>query len=181
MHCLTSFVRLFALAVVLALFAPRPAISAVLYRLSHLPGGYFTSYATAVSDDGQTVVGHAAVPSGGTAFRWTTQAGMQPLHSNASGFVQTVPWDVSADGTVVVGEGDHRLGHRGFRWTEARGMEFIEGPTPGPIGSYAHGVSADGTVVVGWGYYQLGGRAYRWSRPTATITLSDLWSDETAP
>jgi probable HAF family extracellular repeat protein len=126
-----------ALAMACAVQAQSPGITS----LGVLPGASSSS-ATAVSADGQTVVG----ASGGQAFRWTFANGLLGLgtlggtESNASA--------ISADGSVVVGSSLNPAGQeRAFRWAQGLGMQDL-GLPPGATVARAVAVSADGELVL---------------------------------
>lgn len=126
--------------------------------LGDLPGGNFSSWATAVSADGQVVVGHGTgtLSADGQAFRWTAAGGMVGLGTLPGGTVSDA-YAVSADGSVVVGFSNGTAGlQQGYRWTAALGMVSI-GNNCKP-----EDVSADGTVVVGTTGGNPTQRAFRW-------------------
>lgn len=121
---------------------------------------YAVFFATAVSPDGQTVVGYgwktwATWEFQIQGFIWTAAAGAKVLEA-PSGFQQTYPTAVTND-QVVVGcvtetmsvapctSQDPGAGSEAFRaylWTEPDKGAFLPG-------NAANGVSADGKVVVG--------------------------------
>lgn len=119
------------------------------------------SYASAVSDDGATVVGAAALENETRhAFLWRDGV-MTDIHvarAEASGAE-----DVSADGSVAVGTAAIRSGGlRAFRWENGESVVL-----PGLGGRFALGnaVSADGRVVGGSASMDRTGnevRAVRW-------------------
>jgi probable HAF family extracellular repeat protein len=136
--------------------------------LGDLPGGTFSSYATAVSADGSVVVGLGSSTPGGQAFRWTQTGGMIGLGDLPGGNFHSVANGVSDDGTVVVGSSNNFLECGGvgpcryrpgaFRWTQAGGMTLLG--TYGTIAG-ASDASADGSVVVGGTRYNGG---FRWTQ-----------------
>ena len=145
-----------------------------LVGLGSLGGDPFYSRATAVSGNGQVIVGTSISPNGEEAFRWTfdsawwawatfrdlTSILMQPAHSR--------------DGSVVVGYGSGELDYRAFRWTESGGMVDI-GDLPGGIPfSAAQAVSGDGNTVVGYSYSGAGKEAFRWTDGAEMQSLGDL-------
>lgn len=130
---------------VLCTSATTLATAASFRGLGDLPGGDVGSSATAISANGQVVVGVAHGEKGQEAFYWTAQDGMVGL-----GHVRTVDdfsraWGVSADGSVIVGDGNVRP----FVWTKKEGMLALD--TLGYPGSRhsAVAVSDDGRVVIG--------------------------------
>lgn len=132
------------------------ALPASLTPLGGLPGGGQQSLATALSADGQVVVGGAASSEGGRAFRWTRAGGMKDLGVLDPGNFGSMAVGVTTDGEVVVGNSSSsrsRTGVEPFRWTAARGMERFPGELPtGLDGAEAKSVSADANVVVGIGW-----------------------------
>lgn len=137
---------------------------ASLVGLGTLPGAG-GSHATAVSGDGQVVVGYCGnSPSSSRAFRWTAEDGMTDLGALSPG-VATEATAVNADGTVIVGVS----GGIPFRWTAEGGMQSL-GTLPGATLSWASGVSADGSIVVGGS----GNRAFRWTSSDGMIDMGAL-------
>lgn len=130
-----------------------------------------SSYATAVSDDGRTVVGRLQYQPFTTwyAFRWRDvppDGSLQPLYIGY-GDTRSEAHGVSADGRVVVGyyllSGDDRA----FRWVASADNSTGTWSDLGDVGggrSQAHGVSADGNTVVGWSLDSQGNTvAIRWT------------------
>jgi len=128
--------------------------------------GGSTLRASAVSADGNVIVGHT---SGYEAYRWTN-AGIEllgglpdasPLSSVATG--------VSADGSVIVGTATNAEGiPEAFVWTEHAGMRSVRDllmaqglDLSGWSLNEATGVSADGRVIIGAGYGLSGYEAWR--------------------
>jgi uncharacterized membrane protein len=106
--------------------------------LGDLPGGPTSSFATGVSDDGNTVVGVGnstySVDSNGDAFIWTSQRGMRLLKDavmadysapQLEGWHLTTAWGISGDGRSIVGEGINPQGH-----LEAYIVRLGGGPCP---------------------------------------------------
>lgn len=116
--------------------------------------------ATAVSDDGTTVLGDIPDPEspdpdlGETAAIWTAVGGWQSLGylpnalecpSRSNGY------ELSADGSVAVGLSWDGCRGRGYRWTEATGMQELQFLTPvGSGGDRASVLSADGNLIGGF-------------------------------
>jgi probable HAF family extracellular repeat protein len=120
------------------------------------------SYATAISADGQVVVGETLDAFGlNRAFRWTASAGMQDM--GTLGGPESAALGVSADGTVVVGTSltNSSTGSSVcFIWTAKTGMQNLLAVLQAAGVHTADdwvtlavldGVSADGTVMVGFG------------------------------
>jgi probable HAF family extracellular repeat protein len=131
--------------------------------LGFLPGGGYSSAATAVSAEGSVVVGYSDSASGSEAFRWTAATKMVGL-----GYLNPAPHGnqshanaVSADGSVVVGSSAGTA----FVWTSAGGMRSVQSVLTDDFGidltgwtlQEATGVSADGNTLVGWGQNPSGG------------------------
>lgn len=148
------------LAAPLLALAAAPAQAASFATL-----GPSTERATAISDDGSTVVGAADTdpynPPFGEAFVWNAEDGFRTLGTLDGGIEFSEAHAVSADGSVVVGYGDNDEGlNEGFVWREGQG--YLD-----PIGEgRALGVSADGSVAVGSDADTFDGRgAFEWTEP----------------
>lgn len=133
------------------------------------------SRASAISDDGQVVVGTAMSDNYTEPFRWTPKGGMQRLDNILTVITPGVGIDVSADGNVVVGRADFG-NSSAFRWQDA-GFRMFGNSSP----SVANGVSADGSVAVGVDNFSPGGglapvtvTAFRWTAPDGLVPLADL-------
>lgn len=105
--------------------------------------GASDSFAVGLSADGRVATG----VSGGRAFRWSSETGMQALSLLAPlGIGETAGgYAVSGDGSVIVGYS----GSRPVRWSASGGVEDL-GSTGSPGGSGALDVNADGTKIVGY-------------------------------
>jgi hypothetical protein len=103
--------------------------------LGDLPGGGFSSSATAASADGSVIVGLGTTEAGTEAFRWTREAGLVSLGPGIAS-------DVSADGSIVVGlDRENEV----FWWSTDHGrhpVSFLD-PTGEPK------MSDDGSVLGG--------------------------------
>jgi probable HAF family extracellular repeat protein len=136
-----------------------------MVSLGFLPSEYPSSWANAISADGNVVVGGSNFWSY-AAFSWTEEDGMLNLNPIPSYSIEAdhIAYGVSADGSVVVG-------HWGlaFRWTEDDGMMYL--PDMGWERSYATGVSADGSVIVGYGLHD---EAFRWTEDGGMELLGTL-------
>jgi len=150
--------------------------------LGDLPGGRFYSRATAVSADGDRVVGHGTRNDAGTseAFLWTPGTGMVGLGA-LPGTLQSRAEAISQSGQTIVG----LSGSRGFRWTEHEGMIALEpltsrDPSLQPSGGEAlqpTAVDADGGVIVGNIMDARPGRSHRpfiWTRHLGSRELPEL-------
>ncbi|MFL5284729.1 MAG: hypothetical protein ACJ8AW_28030 [Rhodopila sp.] len=147
--------------------------------LGFLPGTTWSN-ASAISGNGQAVVGNSWGASTYQAFRWTTATGTVGL-GTLPGDTHSWANAVSADGSVVVGS-SAGMNTTAFRWTAAAGMAGL-GVLAGDTDSWATAVSADGSVVVGssghydayawyaWAHYE---QAFRWTAATGMIGLGIL-------
>ena len=145
-----------------------------------------SSYASAISGDGLTVIGQSYYGPGSDpfTFRWTAADGMQVVPQLNPEWVYSQPTGVSYDGSVIVGH-DYRIepdptetgsNIQSFIWT-AGPAATDPGTTTGlPYAgvyytfSEAYAVSADGTTVVGMDG-GLSPRAYRWTVGSTTPQL----------
>lgn len=129
------------------------AQTAQFIPLGTLPGGATpSSYAVAVSADGQTCAGGAESSNGNEAFRW--QAGvMTGLGYIPGGGTSSESTGVSADGSIVVGQSWNGTRFEAFRSIDGGTLEGLGGLVPSTnqnILSIATGVSENGAVIVGW-------------------------------
>jgi probable HAF family extracellular repeat protein len=154
--------------------------AAGMVGLGDLAGGYFDSRASAVSANGEVVVGTGTSGAEGEAFRWTSQTGMIGL-----GFLNTLaPGSsaaaASADGSIVVGQSiveriltpnpNGGLGpivsdqYAAFIWDAQRGMRNLQSVLETDYGMDLTGwqltsavdISDDGLVIAGNGINPLG-------------------------
>jgi probable HAF family extracellular repeat protein len=130
--------------------------------LGDLPGGAFTSAATAVSADGSVVVGKSQSDLCGEAFRWEdgVMTGLGTLPSEGYGSIAV---GVSSDGSVIVGNigGVYRIDPpvEAFVWTEINAMRSVRSVLVDEFGldltgwtlTSAAGVSDDGLTILGNG------------------------------
>ena len=163
---------------IIALLSFSSFVGAATFRgLGDLPGGSFSSVATAVSADGKTVAGYSAGTNGYEAVRWTGPTGLTGLGDLPGGTFASFANGISADGTTIVGNSQSTDGDQAFRWTEATGMIGL-GDLPGSsFFSFAAGVSSNGNVVVGHSASALSGtryEAFRWTPATDMAGLGDL-------
>ena len=132
-----------------------------MVSLGDLSGGFRSSEAWDVSDDGSVVVGFSNSSSGDEAFRWTISGGMTGLGDLPGGGFFSIAYAVSADGSIVVGRGTSASGNQAFRWTPDTGMQRLwdvllaQGVDPAAGGwlnlSQASGITPDGSTIVGYG------------------------------
>jgi len=152
-----------------------------LVALGDLAGGSTTSEATAVSRDGQVIVGHSSSEASGNggseAFLWTEAGGMVGLGDLPGGEFWSRALAVSGNGSVVVGESDavddDRIASAAFRWTERDGMVALGSLSDDDTVSWASGVSADGKIIVGTDT-QAGSEAFLWTEELGMRRLVDI-------
>jgi probable HAF family extracellular repeat protein len=126
--------------------------------LGVLPG-MTNSRATAVSEDGETVVGTSSSPSY-LAFRWTVTGGMESLGAFLGYGSEATA--VGANGSFVVVNVNTWFA---FTWTEPTGLVGL-GSLPGFGTANGTAVSADGSVVTGASGYPspTAFHAFRWTQ-----------------
>lgn len=143
------------------------ASGATFQGLGDIPGGGILSYATALSGNGQVVVGSSTTDGPNVGFRWEngimTSLGPQ-AHPNA----------LSRDGSVIAGTVYKPT--EAFRWTGAEGvvrLGFLPN-APRPV-SDAGAVSSDGLIIVGSGMgASLDAQAFHWSAAAGMVGLGDI-------
>jgi uncharacterized membrane protein len=128
------------------------------------------SFAWDVSYGGTVVVGTSLGEEPPRAFRWTADAGMEPLAevgewsdaAGVSGDGRRVILNVEIEDELTPFLWDETLGARplvdalaehGFALRDGEGFERVTG------------ISEDGRVLVGWGYNRRGGRGFRLTLP----------------
>ena len=136
---------------------------------------YYASSASAVSANGNIVVGKTTSDIGDQAYRWTQETGMVGL-GGLGGYASAAS-DISADGSVIVGSAyDANYIERSFRWTQETGVVAITSLW----GDYDHaatGVSGNGQVIIGNAYDENYNRwAYRWTQSGGMINLGAVES-----
>lgn len=144
--------------------------------------GNYESGATAVSTNGEVVVGYLTeqyLTGPVRAARWTPSGGWQVLEGTSG---NSLPEDVTPDGTVIVGS----MGGNAFIWTEAHGAKDIKDLLETEHGldltgwtlTRAVAVSDSGFVVVGEGVHDGGTKAWRAVVPMNGIvepSEGDVW------
>ncbi len=140
-----------------------------LVNLGDLPGGVELARASAVSADGNVIVGTGSSDNGGfnVGFRWTQQTGMIAL----PGVGRTAALDISGDGDVIVGQ---QNGHAA-RWTQATGWVDLGTFGIGRGLYWASGTNRDGSIIVGIANYsglEGTGEAFIWDAQNGIRSLS---------
>jgi uncharacterized membrane protein len=143
------------------------------------------TYATAISDDGTTVVGQLGLLSGAThalRARLGPPLDVRDLGELPGGLEFTSAEGVSADGTLVVGTGyaeDFETGmvdglQVAFRHTDRDGFVILGELAGGLFRALANDVSADGTIAVGASYDARNDFVGTWFTDAAVIALGAL-------
>jgi ELWxxDGT repeat protein len=169
-----------------------PAVTAVHLSASHgdefapkftalgdLPGGSFASFGSAISADGNVIVGYGSTASTTEPFRWTPSTGLVGL-GLPEGESLAILSGLSSDGSTAVG---YSLGspynpqqqatadlltasdsyRHPIRWTSQAGFVRLDSPD-GSYGSETPAaISADGTVAVGSAYWDDGYLGVQWN------------------
>jgi uncharacterized membrane protein len=136
------------------------------------------SEASAVSSDGNVVVGRARSPSDDIVpFRWTVAEGMMPIGDLPGGFVGGTADDVCGN-EAIVGVGNSANGTEAYRWTAEGGMIGLGDLPGGDFGSHAYGCSDDGRVVVGLGNGPSGNEPFIWDPIHGMRNLSQVLTQE---
>jgi probable HAF family extracellular repeat protein len=152
--------------------------AAGMVALGDLAGGYFNSQASAVSANGQVVVGRGTSAAGGEAFRWTSQTGMIGLGFLNPQAPGSSAMATSGDGSIVVGQSILRrlsepVGgvvpinndvYGAFIWDAQHGMRNLQSVLEADYGMDLTGwqltsavdISDDGLVIAGNGINPLG-------------------------
>ena len=131
------------------------------------------SSASAVSRNGQVVIGVAQTDTGQDIFRWTggalTDLGELPSGRWGSADV------LSADGSVIAGTSHVGNNDVGYVWSTTNSTMTALGTLPGGgPGSYVNAMSADGTTIVGQADTSPAQQfihAYRWTEATGMVDL----------
>jgi uncharacterized membrane protein len=151
-------------------------LSAAEFRgLGDLPGGLTYSLATAVTADGNYVVGGSYSDTGSEPFIWDKQHGIQRLDNILTVITPGVANDVSGDGSVIVGQANFG-NDMPFRWQDA-GFQFLDVQFPGVANAITH----DGRTIVGTENFNRGGgpapvtgTAFVWTEDDGVLRLTDL-------
>jgi hypothetical protein len=115
--------------------------------LADLPGGLDRARVSAISGNGQVIVGSGATGTGpeSEAVRWNPSGAVTGLGDLAGGAVNSTARGVSYDGHTIVGTGTSAAGSEAVRWVDGA----IESLGLG-AGSVADAASGDGSRIVGW-------------------------------
>jgi probable HAF family extracellular repeat protein len=133
-----------------------------MVSLGDLPGGDVFSFAAAISDDGNVIVGRGRVAAGDEAFMWTSGGGMVGLGDLPGGDLDSVANAASADGSVIVGQGTSAIGDEAVLFRNGGAYNLRDHlvslglDMTGWTLTTATGVSDDGRTIVGTGTNPLG-------------------------
>lgn len=147
------------------------------------PGFSTSTYVSAVSADGNAIVGD----SHGHAFLWTTAGGMRDLGTlggaDSEFKIISRSMRVSADGSVIVGDSQGSPGGRthAFRWSASTGMVDLGTPKGQDPGFSANAqpvaLSSNGNAVAGFwneGLPNSAVRSFRWTQDGGMKDLGQL-------
>jgi probable HAF family extracellular repeat protein len=130
---------------------------------------------SACSANGDVVVG---TYSGGGAFRWSVDGGLEPI-----GGLEAL--DVSEDGNVIAGTIDVDGLETAAYWTEADGWQML-GEMPGGAScdaslSSSYGTNGDGSIVVGLGWIaSCRAHGFRWDADSGMVDLGSTVADRSS-
>ncbi|MEM8712981.1 MAG: hypothetical protein AAGG01_18675, partial [Planctomycetota bacterium] len=134
------------------------------------PGSAFESSVTAISGDGQVIIGRLITSSGpGIPFRWRAQGGLERISPDGDSASAVA---LSFDGSVIVGIATAGFSVRGWRW-EAHAFTYFTGPDDFP--PIPLGISDDGLVIAGsYGFQSSNYGGFRWDAVNGTVDLGRL-------
>ena len=134
------------------------------------------AFPTAISSDGNFLVGGGSLSGTKRAYRWSMSGGTQLLPSTSL-LVPHTAKGVSADGSVSVGYGiDNNGRETAFRWDQAGGLLSLGtlGTESHMMGSIANSVSGDGLAVVG----ESANQAFIWSAANGMQSLQTILTNQ---
>jgi uncharacterized membrane protein len=130
------------------------------------PSDHNNSYASAVSGNGNVVVGASrfveddnSSASGWQAFIWMPNIGIQRLAPPRPDVRESNATAVSRNGKYVVGTISDSAGLHGFRWTPTTGLQTLLND---PNGAHPNAVSNSGEVIAGQ-ILGVDSQAFRWT------------------
>lgn len=171
-----------------ASMAVRWDASGTLMPIGYLHAGDTFSDATAVTPDGNTIVGSSRHNYDVTyAYRWTAATGMVQLQLPPASFQSALAFGVSADGRYVIGAANGAIPGPDYtaavRWDEHgsyEGIPFI----PDYDSGKAYGITPDGRTIVGEMGDSEGGlnavTAFIWREGAGTMFLADYLRDRSS-
>lgn len=161
------------------------ARAAEIIGLGNLPSFDVFGEATAVSDDGGTVVGYTVSTFSNEAYRWTPGTGILGL-----GFLEYMPESltpssvasaVSGNGQAIAGTNQAEPGNEAFLWTLTGGMVGLGDLPGGETTSTAHGISSDGTTVVGHSWSDSGRESFVWTQAAGMVGIGNAPAGTNSP
>lgn len=134
-------------------------------------------YASALSENGKTVVGSYNNGNASTAFVWT---GGVLTDIDLAGSTSSSAVAISANGTAATGYAYFMNGMEAFYWTKADGARLIDGL--GGDHTYSYGISADGSTVIGESQRAAGNsvHAFVWTANGGTVDIDNIFDSSTA-
>lgn len=134
-------------------------------------------YASALSEDGKTVVGSYNKGNANTAFVWTNGVFTDIDLAGASSSSAVA---VSANGTAATGYAYFMNDMEAFYWTKANGARLIDGL--GGDHTYSYGISADGSTVIGESQRAAGNtlHAFVWTANGGAVDIDTIFDSSTA-
>jgi uncharacterized membrane protein len=130
---------------------------------------------TAVSDDGNSIVGVISSGLSGRAFLFRPNgSSLTLLEDLPGGGISSSASGISGNGTVIVGRSSTDAGNEAVRWSLLEATIALGDLPGGAYESLALDVSNDGEVIVGRGTTELGTEAFVWSRSNGMVRLTDI-------
>ncbi len=151
------------------------------YEFGSMPGGGRQTQTTALSGDGDSVVGlgQAATNAPLRPFIYRRSAGSAEFLGTVMGLSQSEAHGVSGNGSVVAGNAHDSSFFVGqaWRWTQAGGMQALGFTRPSHFYSDATGISRDGRTIVGYSYDGNITDAFTWTEEHGMTALPCLAGD----
>lgn len=152
-------------------------------NLGFLPGGTNFGRATAVSGDGEIVVGFSNLPAGPEAFRWTRETGIKGL-GHLPGHNYSLATAISGDGRRIAGfsaaTSMSDTDSTPCAWDDLGVLHPLAEPgAPGEFDTIATAISSSGLFIAGHTRPRFGGTpqtALRWSADGSFTSLGALSS-----
>jgi probable HAF family extracellular repeat protein len=133
--------------------------------------------ASAITPDGQTIVGRARPLFLDESFMTNTADGFTPIGNAAENYPGGSASDVSDDGKIVVGSTPTASKYMdSYRWTQQDGFQFLGDLPGGRTYTLATGISGEGSTIVGYAgsYDANGNEAFRWTQASGLVGLGRL-------
>lgn len=112
-----------------------------------------SSYASAISSDGSTIVGAVTTATRGEAAYWTEDTGWMAIGTLEGAAIDVNPAasNVSSDGTTIAGNSSSTAARlaEAFVWTAETGMQGLGFLTENHTISTITGISGDGQTLIG--------------------------------